>query len=167
MRRGGSIARWMAIIAVLALTCGTLRLFLELRTLGGLLLPALGIQAGLIGVLLTRDRARRFWTGFALACVVAPLLVLIVVAQTDLSGGSRHFTISYRLLPAALRTIVTAELHDYRDTPGGIGPVTGAVLDVMLGLPQLLVALLGGLLTATVRLPRRRSKVVEPMPVLP
>jgi hypothetical protein len=66
VNRGVTIARSMAVIAIVALDCGLIRIFLssEPGPIGQLLL-GLAFSLGLIGIVLTRGRWRRFSLTFS------------------------------------------------------------------------------------------------------
>jgi hypothetical protein len=60
-----SIARMLAVIGVIGLDCGLVRLFLSSEAgLGGMFVLGLAMSIGLIGTILTPGRCQRFSAGF-------------------------------------------------------------------------------------------------------
>jgi hypothetical protein len=152
----------MAVVAVVAPDCALVRLFLS--TGGGLLgLCAVGLaaSAGLIGVLLTRGRTRRFAVGFVITGLVAAAFFFAAVLSHPVAVIGVLDGYLGRVLarmPAWLTdgpwlieesTVTRGQAVTVSVSYPSLG--TLLLVEVLIGFPLLAVALAGGLLGLRLR----------------
>ncbi len=148
-----TIARLMTAIFIIALNAGLIRAFVVQEMFYGGILMFFAMQVGLLFLLRGRGRSRRFWSGFEIlggisvfalfSCEFFPDSVLsrIVSAYTRSA-----LNMTWSLLPDWASTIL---LDDHIDW----------FLAVIYFLPELGIALLGGLCAASFSLrPRLRAE---------
>jgi hypothetical protein len=165
--RVSKIARLMLVVAIVAIDCGLVRLFvIGGMGLGGVLVTSLAFSVGLLGAILARGPARRFSIGFVIATVVG---VLFLSAAVEVLWPDTVGSLFTRYVGGAIawarRTLPRWGLRTETEHPGGWSRdasfVFLLVIDLAMSLPILIVAFLGGLLALAVR----RRKPVTPVPV--
>ncbi len=150
-----SLARMTALIAIVAVDCGLTRLFLRIGGLGGFFAVGLALSLGLIGWLLTQSAFQRFCAGFSVTVcfAVTPVLLTRFVFPTrseqiyyDLIG------LILKRLPSGVKAFVQTGENDYTGQPY-YGPTLQflLVVEMLLSLPVLTVAVIGGLLALAIR----------------
>jgi hypothetical protein len=137
----------MAVVAVVALDCAAGRALwgYHRALLLGVVLTALAVQIGLFRLLLTRERRRAFWAGFVAGGPVA--MATLYHCAVDPTSASRAAWLGYDVfvLEQLGRLPIAAVILSQRDIgASGCTPfeLTGAVV---MALPQLAFALVGGL----------------------
>jgi hypothetical protein len=155
-----SIGRLMAVIVILSLLFGTVRAFLVLGSLQGMLLPALGFEGRLLAALFTHNAARRFWLGFSLACPA----VVGVCAFAELLNLSSIGTalLAFPVLVMSHLPLSIGQLL-MNEGPGSLGhvPLIELFVDLTIGIQLILPALLVGVLASRIR-PRRSRSTSQP-----
>jgi hypothetical protein len=138
-----TISRWMAATAVLGLNIGLVRLMLgaiagsgERELFDACFLIFFALQLGLWRYLSTRGRRRRFWLGFVISGLAAPLVLGTLLSSTDLIDWywGAASDLCYLCLPARVDDWLMQNWDWY--------------LAIIYFLPELFAAALGGLLAA-------------------
>lgn len=151
-----SIARMLALIAIIGLDCALIRLYLSSdQGLQGLLAYGLAVSLTLIGLLLGSGRFRRFCAGFTISAVLVAVAFVIACALSDAVSEAY---VRYYENPAL--QVLPQWLSDERTMPpdpltGGVyvepGPRFFLAVEAIMALPLLAPALVGGLLTLAIR----------------
>ena len=151
-----SLARMIALIAIAAVDCGLTRAFLSTRWgLGGFFAVGLALSVSLIGWLLSQSSFRRFCTGFTVtACFAISLLSLSMFVLPSLYWRIYENFISLLLnrLPIELTAFVQIRKSEYTSQVS-FGPTLQflLVMELLISLPVLIVAVIGGLVALAVR----------------
>ena len=149
-----TIARWMGLIAILAVNAALVRAFLVQEMFYGGILIFIALQVGLWYLFHSRGRRRCFWWGFEVSGMAAVLVLFscelfpgsplnrAVTSYTDLAAD-----LAFRHLPTALEDRIDEHWHLF--------------LAVVYFVPELVAALLGGVITACpVRAGRTRAHTI-------
>jgi hypothetical protein len=145
-----TVQRIMLAVVIAAANFAYLRRYGRVGTLVGTCLPVLILQAGFLGALRSRDSTRRFWLGF----VAFGSLALIGWCGVDDRFPETTDAYYGRAMDAVLRRFPLAG-HDRLIV---FEPSHQALAEVLLTIPQLLVALMGGMLAL------RLSRPLGPSP---
>jgi hypothetical protein len=149
-----SIARLMGVVAIVALDCGLVRLFLaSVDGLDGLGAFGLAVSAGLIAMILGRGIVRRFAYAFTV-WVVALLVALFgmdLVAGVFFPGTIEPLYIGYlnrvvRTLPLSWMTTAKA-IHLGTTNADHLTLFALLVIEAAMSLPWLVLAAIGALVT--------------------
>jgi hypothetical protein len=161
-----SIARMLAVIGVIGLDCGLVRLFLSSEAgLGGMFVLGLAMSIGLIGTILTPGRCQRFSAGFVVGSLAAIGFMGLVFRfpRAWEFYSSRYLDAVFRQMPDSLTSPVPMS-PDSLTGDVELKLDAGYLLlgDVLISLPVLTVALLGGLLALAIRRRARPDPVASP-----
>ena len=159
--RGLSIGRLMAVVLIAGLDCGLVRLFLAKGGLGGLLAVALGASAGVIGVLLGRGGVRRFAAGFAVGFPVFVLLLVWAILSLRLSADDLFLGYVNGALRRSPAWVQQAIRQSRRSEGAGLTLAAAVFVEIVLGGPALLTALLCGLAALVARRRTRAEPSAE------
>lgn len=136
-----TIARWMVVTAVLATNAGLVRAFVVQEMFSGGILNFIALQVGLWCLLRSRGRVRRFWLGFEVSGV-ASVLALFACEVSPGSALSRllmwYTNVAFNFVFTHLPTPIDDAVMDHQDW----------FLVLIYFLPELVAAMLGGLLSA-------------------
>ncbi len=168
MRPWYSIARLMVVVAVIALNAGLIRDFVVSET-NGLVLIAMAFQVGLYLAIRGRTSRRPFLWGFVATC--PSILLFFILAE--FSGRGELVTSAHNAyLESAFN--VTASLCERIPDPATgakvwllvLQDMQQCVIEVLLFVPQLILAVAGGLIIALAvgRLGRHSSSDAAPVP---
>jgi hypothetical protein len=140
-----TIARLMCAIMIIALNAGLIRAFFVQEMFYGVILMFFAMQVGLFRLLRSRGRARRFWVGFELAGIAMVLALFWAEFFPDSAlnkGVSAYIEFAMNMVIGTphLPTALDDFLMDHQVL----------LLVVVCFPPELVVALLGGLLTMRV-----------------
>jgi hypothetical protein len=137
-----SIAKLMILVAIAGVDLAYLRWFGTEGTLVGTRLIVLFLQIGLLSALLTRAAVRWFWGGFVVFGTLA--LVSWVSAAVWLpETGDEYFR-------DAMNTVLQRFPVGGHNRIAFPNPSQAVLAEVLLTIPQLLIALVGGILAAVV-----------------
>lgn len=151
-----TIAWWMRSTAVLAVIAALVRAFVVPEELNGGTFIVIALLVGLWCLLRSRGRARRFWLGFELAGVVATL----AVSECDVFPDS---ALARLLLSYSDIAINLAESHLPQSLANHLDEYGDQLLAVVYFMPVLAVALLGGMIAASlVRTGQKPARTVLP-----
>ena len=167
-----SVAKLMFAVVIVALNFGAARTLFSYDTemLIGVALSGLVLQASLFQLLRSRGRKRAFWAGFITCCSMAMMTLIWAMMFPRIIGigfkngattrietpGSPLYTIWYSYANFFDEHIIAPLLFDPRINPGldresvlG-GAVIVAIRAAIWSLPQLLIAVAGGLLISRI-----------------
>lgn len=136
-----TIARWMGLTAILAVNGALVRAFVVQEMFYGGILIFIALQVGLWCLLHSRGRLRRFWLGFDVSGITA----VLVLFSCELFPGSplNRPVMSYTDIAANLAfTHLPTPLADHLDEHWDL------FLAVVYFVPELVAALLGGMIAA-------------------
>ena len=132
----------MALVAILAVDSTALRSFL-VGGLEGFLVIGLGLQVGLLCMIASHGSVRRFWIGFEASGLLAMIayvgLAMLAPESMDLFFINGMNFLARQVPSAVVQQIIVEEQSETLTT-------ILMLQEALLGLPQLLVALSGGVL---------------------
>jgi hypothetical protein len=161
-----SIARLMAVIGIVALDCRLVRLLLSAEEgLRGLFAFGVPLSLGLIAVLLSRGRPRRFAVGYT--AVFGSLSVALITFSWLYADAFGDFYLPYhfgvlRRMPTPLLNAIMTNSAESRAAGRREGLFEALFIEANVSLPVLVVALAGGLLALAVK--RRERSIPAPDP---
>jgi hypothetical protein len=136
-----TIARWMGLIAVLSVNAALVRAFVVQEMFIGGIAMFMVLQLGLLCFLRSRGRHRHFWLGFEVFGMAAVLVLFSCEFFPD--SPMNHMVNSYTFEAASLAyTNLPTPLGDHLDEH------PDQLLTVLYFAPELVAALLGGLIAA-------------------
>ena len=155
-----SIAGLMGVVAIVALDCGLVRLFLaSVDGLAGLGAIGLAVSAGLTGMILGRGIVRRFASAFTVwvVALLVALFGLAFVAGACFPGTIEPLYIGYlnrvvRTLPLSWMTTAKA-IHLGTTNADHLTLFALLVIEAALSLPWLVLAAIGALVSCGRRPP--------------
>jgi len=176
-----SIAKLMVVVGVVALNIAAARLLFDDNSemLIGVALSGLILQVGLFQLMRSRGRGRGFWAGF-IACGLMAMTTLVwamlfpevlgITATMTLvrMPGSSMYTVWYGYANFVSEHIIAPVLYDPRINPGIYldsllgGALIVGIRAVVWFLPQLLIAVVGGLLASLIGGRRSKSPAGDP-----
>lgn len=138
-----SLATLMAVVLVAAINLAAGRAFLpRLGPMGWVIgLSGLALQIGLFGLIRKRGQDRVFWAGFVAA---GSLALMTFVWEESVPNNKTPFGSPWLTYMLLIDNIMPS--LSFRTPPGGWPATRLAVNAVVLVLPQLFIALAGGLL---------------------
>jgi hypothetical protein len=138
-----TIARWMGLIAVLAVNAGLVRAFVVQEMFCGGILIFIALQVGLWCLLRSRGWVRRFWIGFEISGVAAVLALFSCEVFPD--SALNRLLMTYTDIAANLAfSHLPTPLADHLDECWDL------FLAVVYFMPELTAALLGGTIAASI-----------------
>ena len=147
-----TVARWLVATGVLAVNAGLVRAFVIQEMFQGVIVILFALQVGLLCLLRVRGRVLRFWLGFEVAGVASVLFLFALEVHpeprmTRLLGWyiENAFNFSGSYLSQSIDDIFV----DHQDL----------FLAIVYFLPEFAIAVLCGLLTASLFRVRRTSTV--------
>jgi hypothetical protein len=136
-----TIARWMGLIAVLSVNAALVRAFVVQEMFIGGILIFMVLQLGLLCFLRSRGRHRRFWLGFEVSGMAAVLVLFSCEFFPD--SPLNRLVMSYTSIALNLAfNHLTTPLADHFDEH------QDQLLTVVYFVPELVAALLGGMIAA-------------------
>ena len=150
-----SIARMTALIAILAVDCGLTRAFLRIGGLGGFSAVGLALSLSLIGWLLSQGSFQRFCAGFSVTAYCAVSLLCLnafVLPAVHKRIYDDFIGLILNRLPSGLSAFVATRVNTYTSQTS-FGPTLQflLVMELLISLPVLAVAVIGGLVALAVR----------------
>jgi hypothetical protein len=153
-----TIARWMGLIAILALNAGLVRAFVAQEMFYGGILIFIALQVGLSCLLRSRGRVRRFWLGFEISGVAAVLVLFSCEVFPD--SALNRLLMTYTDISASLASShLPTPLADHLDEHWDL------FLAVVYFVPEITSALVGGTIAVSLRRMTMRSAVGPDQPV--
>jgi hypothetical protein len=148
-----SIAKLMVIVGIVALNAAAVRAFMELQWNGyfnpGLLI-GLALEAGLLGLIRSRNGFRTFWWGFeafGLASAITPFLIALISPDVVNSYIGFALNLVEHLFFTLIKNPATqGRLFEF--IQGDLGLIIW--IEFAIFLPQLFVAVVGGLLASLI-----------------
>jgi CDP-diglyceride synthetase len=177
-----SIVKLMVIVGVVALDFAAARILLAYNQemLIGIALGGLVLQVGFFRLIRSRGRGRAFWVGFIVCGLMAMTTLVWAMRFPEVFGirggalirtpGSPLHTVWYGYAKFVSERIIAPVLYNPRINPGpNRDSVVGgasivAIRSIVWFLPQILIAIVGGLLTSLIgrRLGKSRSSRPHP-----
>jgi hypothetical protein len=149
-----SIAKLMVIVGILALNIAAARAFIDWEWTG-LFLIGFALQVGLLCLIRSRIGFRPFWWGFetfGLASVITPIFITLV-SQTAGSEFLRLMNMYVEFafsLVSRLCTLIKNPVSQARLTLFLLQDMQLIILEIAFFLPQLLTAVVGGLIASLI-----------------
>ncbi len=149
-----SIAKLMGLVGILALNIAAARAFMEWEWTG-LFLIGLALQVGLLCLIRSRIGFRPFWWGFeafGLASVIVPFFIILVspAAGSEFLRLLDLYVVSAFNLVDHLCTLIKNPVSQERLTMFLLHDMQLIILEITIFLPQLLIAVVGGLLASLI-----------------
>lgn len=178
-----SIVKLMVLVGIVALTLAAVRTLFHYNSemLIGVALGGVLLQVGIVRLMRSRGRPRAFWGGFVVCGMMAIMSLVWAMLFPEVLGirggalirtpGSPLHTAWYGYAEFVSERIIAPVLYDPRINPGSSrdsvlgGASIVAIRAVIWFLPQLFIAMVGGLLTGLIG--RRVSKMLVGDPQKP
>ena len=149
-----SIARLMLIVGAVAYNLAAFRLLVGWAEFGGFVLIGLALQAGLLGLIRNRPGPRPFWAGYLVAGLAAMIVPFVVAHLAEEGSWPLRFLEWYVISTLTLVERACLLISDTRSqlewTLYLVQDVQIYIVEVAIFLPQLAVAVAGGLVSAFV-----------------
>jgi hypothetical protein len=179
-----SIARMMVLVGVVAVDIAATRSLFAYNSemLIGVALGVIALQIGLFRLIRGQGRARVFWSGFIAAGLMAMMTFVWAMMFPEILGltstgalvrtpGSTLYTVWHGYSSFVAEHVIMPLLYDPRINPGIDGDsilgglFIAGIRSVVWFLPQLLMAVVGGLLARGIAGRRRKINATAPGPV--